>query len=89
MLKNVIGFLNINIGEMRGDFMAEKRRQAFIKVYNKEPNWFMSPQDENGKLVRTDFIKACELVNMQESYQEFENLVLAKLEQLRHNRIEI
>lgn len=67
----------MSIGELRGNFMAEKRKEAFRKAYAKEPNFH---QDFDNKDIETDFAKACKLIDANSLYEEFDNLIRQKLD---------
>lgn len=63
----------ISLGELRGNFMAEKRRQAFLNKYNQEPEF--NKHHEQHIHSKSDFIKACELISTEELYKEFNNFI--------------
>ena len=58
--------LKVLIGEARGIFMANKRKEAFRIKYNKELNFY--PSD----ILDDDFAKACRLIDKEKEYKEFE-----------------
>lgn len=70
---------HMGIGELRGNFMADKRKEAFRKAYAKEPNFH---QDFGNKDIETDFAKACKLIDTNSLYEEFDNLIRQKLDAL-------
>lgn len=56
------------IGELRGDFMAMKRREAFRTKHNREPNFNMDPA--------LDFFECNRLIDVPALYVEFETVML-------------
>jgi hypothetical protein len=64
------------LGELRGIYMAERRRQAFRVAYGREPAFKaeLMPDD--------DFVRAYRLVNIQEAYRDFDRLVRTDLDEL-------
>ena len=65
-----------SIGELRGDYCAEVRKQVFRDKYQREPIFRDKPDDFKGK---DDFQLACELVDNWSLYNEFHSIVLDQL----------
>jgi len=57
------------LGELRGIYMAERRRQAFRVAYGREPVFKAESMPSDA------FSQACRLVNVQEAYLDFARLV--------------
>ena len=71
---------NIALGEFRGEFMANKRRQAFKLAFGREPNFTSNFHPKSNLPI--DFIEAKLLVDEEELYLNFISIAKEAIEHL-------
>lgn len=66
------------LGHVRGEYMAERRRQAFRQKFGRDPVFksFVSPNEPD------DFVTATKILNIAECYRDFENECAEKVKEI-------
>lgn len=65
--------IKVGLGEIRGEWMDNKRRQVFKETFGQEPKFDANFDPKSG--LAKDFIEARKLVNDAEEYNIFAELI--------------